>query len=83
MFKYRSKCRWNMLLHIDNAIVEIRPGEEFSSKSLVTSRFLEELKSASKIVKRGRTKIKPPGEQIFNREIPEVDEEINASSSRT
>jgi len=41
MYKYRSKCRWNMLLHIDGEVVEIRPGEQFKSKKEVESRFLE------------------------------------------
>jgi hypothetical protein len=41
MYKYRSKCRWNMLLHIDGEVVEIRPSELFESKTLVTSRHLE------------------------------------------
>jgi len=35
MYKYRSKCRWNMLLHIDGEVVEIRPGEQFKSKKEV------------------------------------------------
>jgi superfamily II DNA or RNA helicase len=41
MFKYRSKCRWNMLLYIDGEVIEIRPSELFESKSLVESRYLE------------------------------------------
>jgi hypothetical protein len=41
MYKYRSKCRWNMLLHIDGEVIEIRPGELFESRSLVSSRHLE------------------------------------------
>ena len=41
MYKYRSKCRWNMLLHIDGEVIEIRPGEQFKSKKEVESRFLE------------------------------------------
>ena len=40
MYKYRSKCRWNMLLHIDGEVIEIRPGELFESKTLVDSRYL-------------------------------------------
>ena len=75
MHKYRSKCRWNMLIHVDNAIVEIRPGEEFSSKSLVTSRFLEELTILPKITRKGRPK-KPIVQSVF-------DEELNGSSSST
>jgi len=75
MHKYRSKCRWNMLLHVDNEIVEIRPGEEFTSISLVTSRFLEELTAPPKIIKKGRPK-KPKVQSVF-------DEELNGSSSST
>lgn len=41
MYKYKSKCRWNMLLHVSGEIMEIRPGELFESKTLVTSRYLE------------------------------------------
>jgi len=41
MFKYRSKCRWNMLLCIDGEVIEIRPSELFESKTLVESRYLE------------------------------------------
>ena len=41
MYKYKSKCRWNMLLCLDNNIVEIRPGELFESKTLVDSRYLD------------------------------------------
>jgi hypothetical protein len=41
MYKYRSKCRWNMLLHIDGEVVEIRPSELFESKILINSRYLE------------------------------------------
>jgi hypothetical protein len=52
MYKYRSKCRWNMLLHIDGEIVEIRPGELFNSKGLVESRYLE-LMDQPKKPKRG------------------------------
>jgi len=41
MFKYRSKCRWNMLLYIDGNLVEIRPSELFESVALIDSRYLE------------------------------------------
>jgi hypothetical protein len=37
-----------MLLHIDGEIVEIRPGELFSSSGLVASRYLELLDSPKK-----------------------------------
>lgn len=75
MHKYRSKCRWNMLLHIDNAIIEIRPGEEFSSSSHVDSRFLEEIKDPTqKITKKMKPKVKLSTKKTF--------EELNGSSSR-
>ena len=76
MHKYRSKCRWNMLLHIDGAVVEIRPGELFESKSLVDSRYLEvlnkklPLKIKSVVNKRSKSKMK----ELFK-------EELNGSSS--
>ena len=41
MFKYRSRCRWNMLLYIDGNLVEIRPSELFESVALIDSRYLE------------------------------------------
>lgn len=41
MFKYRSKCRWNLLLYINNSVVEIRPDEEFLSSHIVESKYLE------------------------------------------
>ena len=41
MFKYRSRCRWNMLLYIDGNLVEIRPSELFESIALIDSRYLE------------------------------------------
>jgi hypothetical protein len=75
MHKYRSKCRWNMLLHIDDAIVEIRPGEEFTSVSLVSSRFLQEITPSSKITKKKKPKTKLTTTTTF--------EELNGSSSRT
>lgn len=41
MFKYRSRCRWNMLLYIDGNLIEIRPSELFESIALIDSRYLE------------------------------------------
>ena len=59
MNKYRSKCRWNMLLHIDGEIVEIRPGELFESRSKIKSRYLELLnKNSITINKKSKTKKK-------------------------
>ena len=43
MHKYRSKCRWNMLLQLDGEVIEIRPGEIFESSAPVDSRYLEEM----------------------------------------
>jgi len=65
-----------MLLHIDGAVVEIRPGELFESKSLVDSRYLEvlnkklPLKIKSVVNKRSKSKMK----ELFK-------EELNGSSS--
>tara|TARA_R110002012_G_scaffold23188_1_gene78947 strand:+ start:172 stop:369 length:198 start_codon:yes stop_codon:yes gene_type:complete len=65
-----------MLLHIDDAIVEIRPGEEFTSVSLVSSRFLEEITaSVKKVTKKKKPKTKLTTTTTF--------EELNGSSSRT
>jgi len=41
MFKYRSRCKWNQLLSINNKIIEIRPGEFFESSQELDSPFLE------------------------------------------
>lgn len=43
-----------MLLHIDGEVIEIRPGEMFTSKGPVESRFLEVLKEPKP---RGRKKV--------------------------
>lgn len=59
-----------MLLHIDGVVVEIRPGELFESRSLVESRFLEEISKPEKKVKRK----KPSTSKQFL-------EELDASSS--
>ena len=59
-----------MLLHIDGVVVEIRPGELFESRSLVESRFLEEISKPEKKVKRK----KPITSKQFL-------EELDASSS--
>jgi len=63
-----------MLLHIDEKIVEIRPGEEFTSKNPVHSRHLEEIITHPKKVKRGRPK--NSSKQLFK-------EGLNGSSSST
>jgi hypothetical protein len=41
MFKYKSKCRWNILLQLGDEIVEIQPYELFESNMLMESRYLE------------------------------------------
>jgi hypothetical protein len=41
MFKYRSKCKWNQLLSINNNVIEIRPGEFFESSHELDSPFIE------------------------------------------
>jgi hypothetical protein len=74
MYKYKSKCRWNMLLHVDGEIVEIRPGELFESKTLVSSRYLEIIKS--QIVTKPVVKKKGPSKKINL-----FKEEINVDSS--
>ena len=75
MYQYMSKCRWNMLLCIDSEIIEIRPGESFSSKNLLVSRYLEVIEppAIKKIkVKKGR----PKKIETFS-----LEDNINGSSS--
>jgi len=67
MYKYRSKCRWNMLLHIDGEVIEIRPGELFESKTLVTSRNLEIISKPVEKKKKG----KPTKENIYGKDQPQ------------
>jgi hypothetical protein len=73
MYKYRSKCRWNMLLHIDGEVIEIRPGEQFESKGYIDSRYLELITKPPIQKKRGRPKTKL--------EVITFEKELNASSS--
>ena len=71
MYNYRSKCRWNMLLHIDGEVVEIRPGELFKSKKQVTSRYLD------LIVKKKKTGPKPKETKTI------FEDKINGSSTES
>jgi hypothetical protein len=72
MYKYKSKCRWNMLIHLENEIIEIRPGELFESKTFVNSRYLQVISSPIIKKKKGRPKKKV---------VEENKEELNGSSS--
>jgi hypothetical protein len=69
MHKYRSKCRWNILLFIDGAVKEVRPGEVFEYDGIIESRFIvlqqPEIKNS---VKKGRPKKKPASSNIFLKE---------------
>lgn len=77
MFRYKSKCRWNMLLFIDGEVVEIRPGEFLESKTPAESRYLKLIEPTSIITKKkGGTKKKSLPKSI------EV-KDINATSSST
>jgi len=82
MYKYRSKCRWNMLLHIDGEVIEIRPGELFKSKKEVPSRYLDLVAP-----KKRQPKIKattPPKEKakvIAQTKVTTFEEELDGSSS--
>lgn len=59
MYKYRSKCRWNILLFIGGTIKEIRPGEVFEYDVSIESRFVElQNTKIEKSPKRGRPKKK-------------------------
>ena len=66
MYKYRSKCRWNMLLHIDGEVVEIRPSELFESKSFVNSRYLELISEPVVKKKKGKA-VKAPKNIFINK----------------
>jgi hypothetical protein len=62
MFKYRSKCKWNLLLYIDKNIVEICPNQEFTSNIEVTSKYLELIIEPiqvldKKLIKKGKEKL--------------------------
>jgi hypothetical protein len=57
MYKYRSKCRWNMLLHIDGEVVEIRPSELFESKGAVESRYLDLISKPKKVEKPSKKQV--------------------------
>jgi len=74
MYKYKSKCRWNMLLHVDEAVVEIRPGELFKSKKEIKSRHLVQIHNKSITIKK---KIKPKKKSI----VTTFSKELNGSSS--
>jgi hypothetical protein len=70
MHKYRSKCRWNILLFIDGDIKEIRPGEVFEYDGIIESRFViqQQQSEIQNSVKRGRPKKKPVSSNIFLKE---------------
>ena len=69
MYKYKSKCRWNMLLHVDGELVEIRPGELFESKNLVDSRYLEVIKPKVKATPVAKKKGRPKKVNLFEEKI--------------
>jgi hypothetical protein len=48
MYKYKSKCRWAILLYVDGEIVEIRPGEFFESSDVICIKHLEKIESKPK-----------------------------------
>ncbi len=56
-----------MLLHIDGEVIEIRPGELFESKTLVSSRNLEIISKPTEKKKKGR----PPKESINGKDQPQ------------
>jgi len=71
MYKYRSRCRWNILLYIGGNIKEIRPGEVFTYHVPIESRFVElqeteiKKKELPKKAKLGRPKKKKEISSIF------------------
>jgi len=77
MYTYRSKCRWNMLLHVKNEIIEIRPGELFESDVTIQSRHLELISEKEKLI---RVKKKSSSKKkTFNKLIEK--KSINATPS--
>jgi hypothetical protein len=69
MHKYRSKCRWNILLFIGGDVKEIRPGEVFEYDGIIESRFVIQQQPEIKTsVKKGRPKKKPASSTIFLKE---------------
>ena len=69
MHKYRSKCRWNILLFINGDVKEIRPGEVFEYDSIIESRFVVlQQPEIQNSVKRGRPKKNPVSSNIFLKE---------------
>jgi len=78
MYRYRSKCRWNMLLHIGGEIREIRPTEILELDHKISSRYLEFISENNiEITKKGRPKKKIS----FTKSIEAKN--INANSSST
>jgi len=63
-----------MLLHVDEAVVEIRPGELFKSKKEIKSRHLVQIHNKSITIKK---KIKPKKKSI----VTTFSKELNGSSS--
>jgi|32_taG_2_1085360.scaffolds.fasta_scaffold239726_1 hypothetical protein len=49
-----------MLLYIDGRIIEIRPGEYFTSDTQINIRYLEEIRP---VVKKTRTRKKKDGDE--------------------
>jgi len=77
MYKYKSKCRWNMLLYIDGEVVEIRPAELFESAQLIESRYLTRIDPPKIIVKKkGR-----PKKQTFKESLEIKSTDANSSST--
>lgn len=63
MLKYRSKCKWNLLLYINDKVVEVRPNEEFVSSHEVISKYLEliiEESDIQSIKKKNKEKVNEP-----------------------
>lgn len=52
-----------MLLHIDGEVVEIRPGENFTSSSVVESRYLEVIQKPTAAKKRTKSPSKTTKEK--------------------
>ncbi len=45
MYKYKSRCRFTMLLYVEGTVLEVRPQEILTVSTELHSRFLEELES--------------------------------------
>ena len=75
MYKYRSTCRHNMLVHYNGQVAEIRPNQEFESKSMLSLPYLKWMNPPAP-PKRGRPK------KVVEQPLKIKKEELNVSDTR-